>query len=118
MTSEWIVFVVFVVAGLLGIRATWRLWRLFTFDSESRQQLLLFALAVVATVITAAAVFYGIAAAFRIAGVTLPPGTPFVSIALASAVLLIPAFLEWVVGRIAKRAALEEVASLTEEAKP
>lgn len=92
----------FGVPAALGLRATWHLWQLVFFDGESRRQLLLIAMALISTVITAAALWYGALAARRLLGFDpLPWATP-VSLVIAGIVLLIPAAIEAVVSEIAK----------------
>jgi hypothetical protein len=93
------------VAFFLGLRGSIRLTRRY-FDVRTklvgRERLLLGSICVVAWIITVAAGYFDAASTLRVLGYTLPVGTPFVSIVIASLVLFIPVGLDYVVNRIAR----------------
>lgn len=103
MTDALVASLLFVIPALLGIRATWRLWRIYWFNHESRKQEILLGLALTSTIITGAASFYGVLAIRRLLGFEPLDWTAPISLALAAAVLFLPAALERMVNHIATR---------------
>lgn len=99
MTGDHLIVALFLGFFGLGVRATWRLRGIHRGETPPRNRIT-FAFYVVALVITAAAGFYGFLGVRRVLGFEPIPGAAVVSIAIASAVLLIPVFLEWTVERI------------------
>jgi len=93
---------VFGVPAALGVRSTWHLWRIVLFDGESRSQGLLIGLALIATAITAAALWFGILTARRLLGFDQLPFAAPVSLVIAGLVLLIPAGIEALVSFVAR----------------
>src|SRR5262245_50899154 len=64
--SDVFLVALFAIPAILGIRATYRLWRIYLHDPESRHQKLLLGWALIATIITAAALWFGAVAATRL----------------------------------------------------
>jgi len=93
------------IAFILGLRGSIRLTSRYL-DVKTllvcRERLLLGSIVVVAWVITVAAGYFDAVSTVRLLGITLPSGTPFVSILLASIVLFIPVGLDYVVDRVAR----------------
>ena len=97
--------VLFLVAFLLGTRATIRQWRRYRTITPTlvtpRAELIMWAFAVISTVITIAAGYYGFLSLRRVAGFDpLPPEWASISIGVAAGVLLLPEFIDRVVKRI------------------
>lgn len=103
MTEALTYTVVFGIPALLGLRATWRLWRIYLFDGESRSQVILLSFAVVATLITGAAFWFGGLTLRLFLGYEPIPWTRPVGLIVAAVILMIPAGLEWLVGYIGRR---------------
>lgn len=99
----WILALVFAIPAVLGTRATWRLWRIYLFDGESKSQVILLSFAIIATIITIAAVYFGALTVRRVLGFDALDWTPTVSLILASVILLIPTGLERLVAYIGRR---------------
>ena len=93
----------FLIPSALGVRATWRLWRVYRFDEESRASPILLAFALVATLITAAAIWFGVINLRRLLGLEPIAWAPTISIVIAAVILLIPAGLERLVDYVGKR---------------
>lgn len=94
---------VFGIPAALGVRSTWHLWRIVLFDGESRSQPLLIGLALIATAITAAAIWFGILTARRLLGFEQLPFAAPVSLVIAGLVLLIPAGIEGLVALVGRQ---------------
>ena len=100
MNDAVVVAVLFVVPAILGVRATYRLWRLYL---DTKRNSIVFSFAMISTIITSAASFYGIIAIRRLLGFTPLDWTPGASLLLAALVLFIPAALERLVDNIGRR---------------
>lgn len=95
-----ILTVVFLLAFVLGVRSTFRLWRRVRVPGRSGpQSLILVAFAVVATIVTVVAGYFGVLGMRRLAGFA-PVDFPLGTIAAATGIVLIPEFLDWVETRI------------------
>lgn len=99
MTADQLIVALFGVFFLLGLRSTLKLRRIHCAEEPPRNRIT-HAFYYVALVITAAAGFYGFLGVRRVLGFDPIPGVTVVSVVVASAVLLIPVFLEWTVNRI------------------
>lgn len=96
--------VVFLVPAGLGVRATYRLWRLVFYDGETRASKILVSFAIVASIITLAALWFGFSITRRLLGFDALPlevAGP-IGLILSAAVLLIPAGLERLVAYIGR----------------
>lgn len=97
MTPETIAAsLLFGVPAILGLRATYRLWRIVLYDGETRRNRLLRLLAGISTIITAAALWFGVLVLRRVLGFDALPTeiTGPVGLVLAALVLLVPAAIE------------------------
>lgn len=96
-----------VTAFLTGLRSTVRLWRRHRDVApvllDPRERLVLGTFVVVAVLLTATAGYFGFLSVRRLLGLDALEGTALLSALIASVVLYIPAGLDWVVGRIARR---------------
>jgi hypothetical protein len=106
MSDQAVAFtVVLAIAAILGLRATFRLTRRYRAVSpqlDERERLVLGSFVGVAWVITLTASFYGILSARRLLGLDPIAWSATISLLLASAVLLIPAGLDYIVDRVAR----------------
>lgn len=105
--GAWLFAAVFVVAFLFGGRSTRRLTRTYREVAPALQPpygLILQAFVVVALVITVAAGLFGFFSIRRLAGFQPVDWQPLASLLIASAVLVLPRYLESVVARIASSA--------------
>lgn len=94
-----------VVAFALGLRGSVRLTRRYRAVRPllaKHEREILLAFVVVAWLITSGAGYFGYLSARRLLGFGPLDWTPIVSVLLASAVLLIPAFLDHIVSRVAR----------------
>lgn len=98
MTGDIVVVAVFVLTFLTGIRSTWHLWRIHR-ETQPHNRITQ-AFFRTAAIITLAAGFFGFLSVRRWLGFDPIPGAAVVSVAIASAVLLIPLFLDLTVQRI------------------
>lgn len=102
---EWLYAGLFVIAAVVGVRSSLHLTRRYRSvrgQLESRDALLLLAFVLVAWTLTVAALWWGFVSVRRIVGFEPLDWTPFVSVVLAAVVLFIPAYLDAIVGRVAK----------------
>jgi len=90
---------IFVGAFALGVRSTWHLRAIHHAETPPRN-LITRAFYLVSLLVTIAAGFYGFLGARRVLGFDPIPGAAIPSIVIASAVVLIPVFLDWTVQRI------------------
>lgn len=93
------------LAALLGLRASLRLTRRYTAVRDrlvGRERSVLRAFVVVSWTITLAALFFGGTALRRIFGFDPLDWAPPISVAIATAVLFVPVFLDATVERIAR----------------
>jgi hypothetical protein len=98
MILDYVAMGVFIAAFLIGLRSTFRIHRIRKLvDHHNR---ILYAFDVVCLVITIAAGFYGFLGIRRVLGFDSLPGVAVISVVVASAVLLIPLFLDWTVTQI------------------
>ena len=97
---DYATLVVLLVPAVLGVRATIRLWRRVFFNEETRRSPILRALAIVATILTLAALWFGWLAVRRLIGLAPVQEAAEVSLAISAIVLLIPAGIDWLVDRI------------------
>lgn len=98
MTDQ-IAVLVLVVCFLLGVRSTKHLRAIHNGEAPPRN-LITGAFYFVSLVVTVAAGYYGFLSARRVLGFEPIPGVGVLSVGVASAVLLIPVFLDWTVSRI------------------
>ena len=105
MTSAHAFAAVALIAFVLGLRGSVRLSQRYRAVSplllEHEREILL-AFVIVAWLVTVAAGFFGLIAARRLIGYAPLEWTPLVQVLLASAVLLIPVFLDHIVSRVAR----------------
>ena len=97
--------VVFAVVAILGVRGSVRLtarYRAVRDQLDAREAWILRAFVIVAWVITVAALYYGFLASRRLLGFAPLEGLVPISVVVATVVLLIPAFLDYVVDRVAR----------------
>lgn len=97
--------VVTAIAFILGLRGSIRLHRRYVDVARQlvrRERLLLASIVGVSWTITAAAGYFAIVSARRIAGWETLEWTPLVSLIVATAILFIPAALDYVVGLVAR----------------
>lgn len=100
---EIVAVVVWTIAAVLGVRSTFRVYRIYRAISPVLQpygRMIGRSFVVVCCVITLAALYFGILAVWRLAGNDPVPWTPLVSAVVASAVLLLPPYLDRIVTRI------------------
>lgn len=93
------------VAFLAGLRGSWRLTRRYRDVSPQllrRERMLLGAIVGVAWLITASAGYFAFFSVRRILGFPPVDWTPAASVAIATAILFIPAGLDYVVGLVAR----------------
>lgn len=106
MTPEpWVYVVLFAIVAILGIRGSWRLTARYhdvRDQLDERERGVLLSFVVVSWVITGAALYFGAVATWRILGYEPFAGMSVVSAIVATVVLLIPAFLDYVVDRVAR----------------
>lgn len=105
MTSAHAFAVVALIAFVLGLRGSVRLSRRYRAVSPlllQHEREILLAFVVVAWLVTVAAGFFGLIAARRLVGFAPLDWAPVAQVLLASAVLLIPAFLDHIVSRVAR----------------
>ena len=97
--------VVFAIFAILGVRGSIRLARRYR-DVRGqliqRERLLLLSIVVVAWAIAGAALYFGFLAVRVVLGFERIPQLAPVSALIATAILLIPAFLDWVVEHVAR----------------
>lgn len=91
--------VVFLIAFLFGLRSTIRLWQR-TLGRPGSPGLLISAFAIVATIVTVVAGVFGILGIRRMVGFSPLDWTPLLTVIAATAIVVIPEFLDWVVTRI------------------
>lgn len=111
MTSSWVFMVVFLLAFAIGLRSSIRIARTYRAISgklAGPERLIAFAFVLVACVVTAAAGWYGSVSALRLAGVQTLFYTPLVSILVATCVLALPPFLDFVLDYVARTVAGRE----------
>ena len=105
MTDGWVFVVPFIVAAVLGLRGSIRLTLRFR-DVRTRldahEALILFAIVVVAWVVTVAAFYFGGLAVRRLLGFDTIPELVPVSALISIVVLFIPTLLDAVVDRVAR----------------
>lgn len=105
MTEPWVYAVLFAVVAVLGLRGSVRLtarYRAVRDQLDDRERSVLEAFAIVSWVITIAALYFGALAVRRLLGFEPLPGLTAASAVIATLVLLIPAFLDFVVDRVAR----------------
>lgn len=105
MSEAWVFVLLGAIAVILGIRGSVRLTHRYLDAARiliPRERLLLGALVVVCWLITIVGAYFVVISARRIAGFDALEWSPFASIVLASAVLFIPAALDFVIERIAR----------------
>lgn len=105
MSDLWVFIAFGVVALVLGIRGSVRLttrYRDVAAVLVPRERLLLLALVVVAWTITIAAAYFMWLGVRRLAGEPPFEWSPLTSTLVASVILFIPAFLDYVVERVAR----------------
>lgn len=97
--------VLFGIAAILGLRGSWRLTARYTAvhsQLDDRETLILRAVVVVSWVITIAVLYFGFLTIRRLLGFAPLPELIPVSAIVATGVLLIPAFLDYIVDRVAR----------------
>lgn len=106
MTPQpWLYAVVFGIVAILGLRGSIRLtarYRAVADELDEREQWVLGSFAVVAWTITVVAGYFGVLAVRRLLGFEAIGGLTIVSAVLATVVLLVPAFLDYVVDRVTR----------------
>lgn len=93
------------IAFFVGLRGSIRLQRRYVDVRDQlvrRERLLLQSIVTVAWIITVAAGFFAAVSARRILGLDALDWTPFAALIVATAVLFIPAGLDYVVGLVAR----------------
>lgn len=104
--SEAVVYaLVFAIVAVLGVRGSWRLTRRYRdvrLELIERERWILLALVVVAWSITLAALYFGGLTVRSLLGFPRLPQLAPVSVLIATGILLIPAFLDWVVDHVAR----------------
>lgn len=104
-TEPWVYVVLFAVVVILGVRGSVRLTRRFVAVHDrldDRETWVLGSYVIVAWAITAAAIYFGGLSVRRLLGYEPIDSLQFVSAVVAAVVLLIPAFLDYVVDRVAR----------------
>lgn len=99
MTETVLAVGIFAAAFAIGVYSSWGLWLIHR-DETPPRNLITRAFVVVAILVTLAAGYYGLLSARRLLGYEPIPGSAIASILLASAILLIPAFLRLTVAAI------------------
>ncbi|HEV8545009.1 MAG TPA: hypothetical protein VGQ64_01840 [Candidatus Limnocylindrales bacterium] len=99
MTTDYLAVSILVGAFVLGVRSTWHLRAIHHAEEPPRNRIT-GAFYRTALTITAAAGFYGFLSARRVLGFDPLPGISIASLLVASAVLLIPVFLDMTVRQI------------------
>lgn len=102
---EWLYAGLFIIAAAAGVRSSVHLTRRYRAvrgQLDARDGLLLLAFVLVAWTLTAASLWWGFVSIRRIVGFEALDWTPFVSVVIAAVVLLIPAYLDAIVSRVAK----------------
>jgi hypothetical protein len=99
MSSDVAGLIILAACFVLGVRSTLRLRAIHKNETPPRNQIT-GAFYFVSLVITMAAGYFGFLSARRALGYDAIPGTPFVSLLIASLVLLIPVVLDMTVQRI------------------
>lgn len=105
MTNAHLFVVVVAIAFVLGLRGSVRLTRRYADVSAllvRRERAILGSFVIVAWLITGAAGFFGALSARRLLGYEAIDWTPFASVIVASVILFIPVFLDYVVDRVAR----------------
>jgi len=103
--EPWVYAVLFGIVAILGVRGSWRLTSRYMFVNsqlDDRETLILRAVVIVAWTITIAALYFGFLAVRRLLGYEPLPELVPVSAVIAIGVLLIPAFLDYIVERVAR----------------
>lgn len=96
---------IFVIVAVLGVRGSWRLTRRYRDvqgELTERERSILFAFVIVSWTITFAALYFGGLTVRNQLGFERLPQLAPVSAFIATVILLIPAFLDWVVERVAR----------------
>jgi len=103
--EPWVYAALFGIVAILGLRGSWRLAARYASvrsQLDDRETWILRAIVIVSWVITLAALYYGLLAVRRLLGFESLPELVPVSVIVAIAVLLIPAFLDYIVERVAR----------------
>lgn len=99
MSADLLAVFVLLLTFVSGVRSTWHLRQIHEHETPPRNRIT-GAFYRTALVITLAAGFFGFLSARRVLGFDALPGIGLVSLVVASAVLLIPLFLDLTVQRI------------------
>lgn len=105
MTEPWLYAVLFVVAAVFGLRGSIRLTRRYRAVRDrldQRERLVLLAFVIVAWLITCAAFWFGSLSVRTVLGYERIVWIAPFSALIATGVLLVPAFLDAVVERVAR----------------
>ena len=103
--EPWVYAVLFGIVAILGLRGSWRLSARYRFvhgQLDYREGLILLAIVVVSWTITVAALYFGFLSVRRLLGYEPLPELVPVSVVIATGVLLVPAFLDYVVTRVSR----------------
>jgi hypothetical protein len=102
--EPWVYAALFGIVAVLGVRGSWRLAARYSSVHDrldERETWILRAIVIVSWVITVAALYFGFLSVRRLLGFDALPQLVPVSAIVAIGVLLIPAFLDYVVDRVA-----------------
>lgn len=105
MSEAYVYAFLFLVVAVLGIRGSWRLtsrYRAIKSQLIARERWILLAIVIVAWAVTFAALYFGGLTMRRLVGFEALPQLAPASALIATGILLIPAFLDWVVEQVAR----------------